>query len=136
MCLYKKQGNFTLYHGDSLKELEAFPENYFDMIFADPPYFLSSGSFTCQNGQMVSVKKGDWDLSRGVDDDFKFHQDWIRACRRVLKPGGTIWISGTYHSIYQCGYVLQTSNYHILNDVSWFKPNAYYLGYWGQYILY
>jgi len=124
MCLYKKQGDFALYHGDSLKELEAFPENYFDMIFADPPYFLSSGSFTCQNGQMVSVKKGDWDLSRGVDDDFKFHRDWIKACRRVLKPGGTIWISGTYHSIYQCGYILQTSNYHILNDVSWFKPNA------------
>ena len=124
MCLYKKQGDYALYHGDSLNELERFPENYFDMIFADPPYFLSSGSFTCQNGQMVSVKKGDWDLSRGVDDDFKFHQNWIDACRRVLKPGGTIWISGTYHSIYQCGYILQTLKYHILNDVSWFKPNA------------
>lgn len=124
MCLYKKQGGYALYHGNSIDELKRFPENYFDMVFADPPYFLSSGSFTCQNGQMVSVKKGDWDLSRGVDDDFKFHRDWITACRRVLKPGGTIWISGTYHSIYQCGYILQTEKYHILNDVSWFKPNA------------
>src|SRR3989339_742450 len=124
MCLYKKQGGYALYHGNSIDELKRFPENYFDMVFADPPYFLSSGSFTCQNGQMVSVKKGDWDLSRGVDDDFKFHRDWITACRRVLKPEGTIWISGTYHSIYQCGYILQTEKYHILNDVSWFKPNA------------
>lgn len=124
MCLYKKQKNFALYHGDCLEELKRFPENYFDMIFADPPYFLSSGSFSCQNGKMVSVKKGDWDLSSGFQKDFNFHLDWIKECRRVLKPHGTIWISGTYHSIYQCGFILQNIKYHILNDISWFKPNA------------
>lgn len=124
MCLYKKQKNFALYHGDCLEELKRFPENYFDMIFADPPYFLSSGSFSCQNGKMVSVKKGDWDLSKGFQDDFNFHLNWIKECRRVLKPNGTIWISGTYHSIYQCGFILQNTKYHILNDISWFKPNA------------
>jgi site-specific DNA-methyltransferase (adenine-specific) len=124
MCLYKKQKNFALYHGDCLEELKRFPENYFDMIFADPPYFLSSGSFSCQNGKMVNVKKGDWDLSKGFQDDFNFHLNWIKECRRVLKPNGTIWISGTYHSIYQCGFILQNTKYHILNDISWFKPNA------------
>jgi len=124
MCLYKKQKNFALYHGDCLEELKRFPENYFDMIFADPPYFLSSGSFSCQNGKMVSVKKGEWDLSNGFQKDFNFHLEWIKECRRVLKPNGTIWISGTYHSIYQCGFILQNTKYHILNDIAWFKPNA------------
>lgn len=124
MCLYKKQKNFALYHGDCLEELKRFPENYFDMIFADPPYFLSSGSFSCQNGKMVSVKKGEWDLSSGFQKDFNFHLEWIKECRRVLKPHGTIWVSGTYHSIYQCGFILQNTKYHILNDISWFKPNA------------
>lgn len=124
MCLYKKQKNFALYHGDCLEELKRFPENYFDMIFADPPYFLSSGSFSCQNGKMVSVKKGEWDLSNGFQKDFNFHLEWIKECRRVLKPHGTIWVSGTYHSIYQCGFILQNTKYHILNDISWFKPNA------------
>ena len=94
------------------------------MIFADPPYFLSSGSFTCQNGKMVSVKKGNWDLSNGLKRDFEFHLEWIKACYRVLKPGGTLWISGTYHSIYQCGFALQVNKFHILNDIAWFKPNA------------
>lgn len=124
MCLYKKQKNFALYLGDCLEELKRFPENYFDMIFADPPYFLSSGSFSCQNGKMVSVKKGEWDVSNGFQKDFNFHLDWIKECRRVLKPHGTIWVSGTYHSIYQCGFILQNTKYHILNDISWFKPNA------------
>lgn len=124
MCLFKKQKNFALYHGDCLEELKHFPDNYFDMIFADPPYFLSSGSFSCQSGKMVSVKKGDWDLSKGFQDDFNFHLKWIKECRRVLKPHGTIWVSGTYHSIYQCGFILQNAKYHILNDVAWFKPNA------------
>ena len=97
--IYYKNNNLALYHGDSLEILESFPSDYFDMIFADPPYFLSGGSFTCQNGKMVSVKKGDWDLTNGTKKNFEFHLAWIEACKRVLKPNGTIWISGTYHSI-------------------------------------
>lgn len=121
---YYKKPRFTLYQGDSLKLLNEIPEESVDMIFADPPYFLSSGSFTCQSGQMVSVKKGDWDLSNGTKKNFEFHNEWIKACKRVLKPNGTIWISGTYHSIYQCGFALELNKFHILNDISWFKPNA------------
>jgi site-specific DNA-methyltransferase (adenine-specific) len=121
---YYQRPRFELYKGDCLELLSKIPENSVDMIFADPPYFLSSGSFTCQNGKMVSVKKGDWDLSNGTQKNFDFHLKWISACRRVLKPSGTIWISGTYHSIYQCGFALQMSNFHFLNDISWFKPNA------------
>ncbi len=120
---YNKFG-FKLYHADCLKILNTLPENSIDMIFADPPYFLSSGSFTCQNGKMVSVKKGDWDLSNGTKENFEFHVEWIKACRRVLKANGTIWISGTYHSIYQCGFALEINNFHFLNDIVWFKPNA------------
>lgn len=121
---YYPNPDFTLYKEDSLKLLKEFPENHFDMIFADPPYFLSSGSFTCQNGRMVSVKKGDWDLSNGTKKNFEFHREWIKECRRVLKPNGTIWISGTYHSIYQCGFALEMNGFHTLNDIAWFKPNA------------
>lgn len=67
---YYQKPRFKLYHADSLKLLSEFPENSVDMIFADPPYFLSSGTFTCQNGRMVSVKKGDWDLGNGLKKDF------------------------------------------------------------------
>ncbi|MCL2761840.1 MAG: site-specific DNA-methyltransferase [Treponema sp.] len=94
------------------------------MIFADPPYMLSNDGLTCQNGKMVNVNKGKWDKSYGFEHDTIFHNDWISACRCILKPEGTIWISGTYHSIYQCGYLLQKNNFHILNDITWFKPNA------------
>ena len=121
---YYKKPRFELYQADSLEFLKEFPENSIDMVFADPPYFLSSGTFTCQNGKMVSVKKGDWDLSNGLKKNFEFHLEWIKAVRRSLKPNGTIWISGTYHSIYQCGFALQLAGYHILNDIAWFKPNA------------
>ncbi|MEK6646608.1 MAG: site-specific DNA-methyltransferase [Candidatus Firestonebacteria bacterium] len=122
--LFYEKPRFKLYQADCLEILNSLPENLVDMIFADPPYFLSSGSFTCQNGKMVSVKKGDWDLTNGTEKNFEFHNKWIKACRRVLKPNGTIWISGTYHSIYQCGFALEINNYHFLNDIAWFKPNA------------
>jgi len=121
---YFHQGNFVLYNGDSLSLLKDLQPNSVDMIFADPPYNLSNGGFSVHAGKMVSVNKGDWDKSKGFNDDYAFHYNWLEACRRVLKPGGTLWVSGTYHSIYQCGYALQALGYHILNDISWFKPNA------------
>lgn len=119
-----KTDDTALYVGDCLEIMSRFPDNYVDMIFADPPYNLSNDGVTCHAGRMVKVNKGDWDKSKGFDEDLKFHETWIAECRRVLKPEGTIWISGTNHSIYQCGYVLQKQNFHILNDISWFKPNA------------
>jgi len=116
--------NCLLYNDDCLKILPALEAESIDMIFADPPYKLSNGGFTCHAGKAVSVNKGDWDKSKGLEQDFEFHKKWLSACKRVLKPDGTIWISGTYHSIYTCGFVLQTLGYHILNDIVWFKPNA------------
>lgn len=121
---YFLASNFALYLGDSTVLLSGIPENSIDMIFADPPYNLSNGGFTVHAGRMVSVDKGDWDKSKGFADDYAFHHGWLAACRRVLKPGGTLWVSGTYHSIYQCGYAIQSLGYHILNDISWYKPNA------------
>lgn len=121
---YFKRNDFALYNDDSLEILSRLPDNYVDMIFADPPYMLSNNGFTCQAGRMVSVNKGKWDKSNGFEEDVKFHETWIAECRRILKPDGTIWITGTYHSIYQCGFILQKLDFHMLNDIAWFKPNA------------
>lgn len=114
----------TLYHGDVVDILSKLPPSSIDTIFADPPYNLSNDGTTCHAGKRVSVNKGEWDRSSGSEQDFEFHKTWIAACRRVLAPHGTIWISGTYHSIYTCGYILQSEGWHLLNDVTWFKPNA------------
>lgn len=116
--------NYRLYHADCLEKLKEIPENTFDMIFADPPYMLSNGGISCQNGKVVCVNKAKWDESQGFEKDFEFHKKWLELCRRVLKPHGTLWVSGTYHSIYSCGFAMQLFGYHILNDICWFKPNA------------
>ncbi|AKM83515.1 DNA methylase N-4 [Candidatus Woesebacteria bacterium RIFOXYC1_FULL_31_51] len=121
---YYLKPNFTLYLGNCLNILSEIPENSVDMVFADPPYLLSNGGFTVHAGRRVSVNKGIWDKSNGLKKDFEFHLEWIQAVRKVLKPHGTIWISGTYHSIYQCGFALQIAGFHVLNDIAWFKPNA------------
>jgi len=94
------------------------------MIFADPPYFLSNGGITCHAGKMVSVNKGKWDKSKGVTENHKFNLEWLKACQRVLKPNGTIWVSGTTHIIYSIGFAMQELGYKILNDIVWYKRNA------------
>ena len=115
---------FTLYLGDGLDLLRRVPSQSIDLIFADPPYRLSNDGFSVQAGRRTSVNKGSWDRSGGVANDFRFHRRWLRACRRLLKPTGSLWVSGTYHSIHQTGFALQGLGYHILNDISWYKPNA------------
>ena len=115
---------YRLYNGDCFEILKTIPSETFDMIFADPPYMLSNNGISCQNGKMVSVNKGQWDKSKGILEDFEFHKKWLEECKRLLKPNGTLWVSGTYHSIYSCGFAMLVLGYHILNDISWFKPNA------------
>lgn len=113
-----------IYQGDSLEILKEWPEDYFDMVFADPPYFLSNDGITCKSGEMVSVNKGIWDKSKGFQADHKFILQWLTLCKRVIKPNGTIWVSGTSHIIYSVGYAMQELGFKILNDIIWFKPNA------------
>ena len=95
----------------------------FDMIFADPPYFLSNGGITCQSGKMVKVDKGDWDESQGPELNHEFNTEWIRRCKDLLADHGTLWVSGTMHIIYSVGFAMQQLEMKILNNVTWQKPN-------------
>lgn len=115
--------HIKIYQGDCLEILPAIPENCVDLIFADPPYFLSNDGITCHAGRMVSVNKGAWDRSRGPDANHDFNRAWLAACQRVLKPHGTIWVSGTSHVIHSVGFAMQQLGFKLLNDISWVKPN-------------
>jgi len=115
---------FLLIHGDAVESMRNLQPNSVDFVFADPPYFLSNDGISVLSGRQVSVNKGDWDRSHGLEADFAFHLDWLSEVKRVLTPSGTVAVSGTYHSIYQCGFALQKLGFRILNEIAWFKPNA------------
>lgn len=121
---YYKSPNrdFTLLMGDTFSILQQF-DFKFDMIFADPPYFLSNGGISVQSGKMVSVDKGDWDKSHGFAADNAFHKRWIQLCRDKLTEAGTIWISGTYHNIFSVAQALTELQFKILNVITWQKTN-------------
>lgn len=121
--IYFKDEDFMLLKGDSFKLLKKIEPKSIDMIFADPPYFLSSGGISCQNGKQVSVNKGDWDYSKTIDDKIKYHRKWIALCREVLKDNGTIMISSTLHSVYAIGVALELEGYSIINNIIWKKTN-------------
>ena len=126
ILLDKKEEENKLFIGDNIDILqELYDKNgeFVDMIFADPPYFLSNDGFTCQNGKMVKVNKGDWDKSKGAEENHKYNLAWLSACQKVLKKDGTIWISGTQHNIFDIGFALQQLGFKILNMITWEKPN-------------
>lgn len=127
MSFYYQTPQSQLVLGDSFRILTKMQPESVDMIFADPPYFLSNNGVTCQNGKMVSVNKGAWDsLSEqgtSVADKHKFNRKWIKLCKRILKPNGTIWISGTLHNIYSIGMALEQEGYKLINNITWQKTN-------------
>ncbi len=120
---YYEDENFKLVQGDSLKVLKKLEPKSIDMIFADPPYFLSSDGISCSGGKMVSVNKGEWDKSIGIEEKHKFNRKWIKLCYEVLKDDGTIWISGTMHNIYSIGMALEQEGFKIINNITWKKLN-------------
>ncbi|WP_288603336.1 site-specific DNA-methyltransferase [uncultured Treponema sp.] len=114
--------DFTLAQGNSLELLKNI-DFKFNMIFADPPYFLSNGGISVQSGKMVSVNKGNWDKSQGFDKDNDFNRQWLSLCQEHLTDDGTIWISGTFHNIFSVAQQMTELGYKILNCITWQKSN-------------
>lgn len=114
--------DFTLLNGDCFELLPQF-DFKFDMIFADPPYFLSNDGISVQSGKIVSVNKGEWDRGGTQQEINDFNEQWIGLCRDKLKEDGSIWISGTYHNIFSVANSLTKLGFKILNVVTWVKTN-------------
>ncbi|MBP5551388.1 MAG: site-specific DNA-methyltransferase [Bacilli bacterium] len=121
--IYFNDKDFTLIYGDCFKKLSKIEEKSVDMIFADPPYFLSGGGISCSGGKQVSVNKGTWDSKLEIDERLKYHRGWIKKCREVLKDNGTIWVSATLHSVYAIGVALEMEGFSIINNIIWQKTN-------------
>jgi site-specific DNA-methyltransferase (adenine-specific) len=120
---YFETDNFKLICNDVFKAIKKIEDKSVDMIFADPPYFLSNDGITCSGGKMVSVNKGEWDRTLSIKEKHKFNRKWIKECYRILKVNGTIWISGTLHNIYSIGMALEEEGFKIINNITWQKTN-------------
>ncbi len=120
----KSAVSWTVKTADCIKAMSSIEDKSIDFVFADPPYLLSNGGFSVSGGKQVPVHKGDWDTSKGFDSDMEFHRSWIAAIKPKLKSNGTMAVSGTYHSIYKCGVILEELGFRILNEIVWFKPNG------------
>lgn len=117
-------GSFELYQGDALAVLPGLEAaRGADIVFADPPYFLSNGGITCHSGRMVPVHKGNWDRLASVDQMHQFNRAWLEACRDVMHADATIWVTGTRHVIFSVGFAMQQLGMKLLNEITWEKPN-------------
>ena len=120
---YKSPSNdFTVIKGDCGDTLSKFSFG-FDMVFADPPYFLSGGGISYQSGQIVCVDKGEWDKPLTGEEMDAFNLRWLAACREHMKEEATIWISGTHHNIFSVQQQLLKLGFKILNVITWAKTN-------------
>ena len=113
-----------VYLADCVELMRLMPAGSVDAVFADPPYRLSNGGVTLKNGRVGPVDKGAWDRSLGsFERDHEFNVRWLEEARRVLKPDGTVWVSGTHHAIFSIGFALQTLGLKVINSVVWEKPD-------------
>ncbi|MEG1222769.1 MAG: site-specific DNA-methyltransferase [Bacilli bacterium] len=120
---YFEDNNFSLILGNTFSVLKSIEPKSIDMIFADPPYFISGGGVTCNSGHQVSVNKADWDTKISIKEKLAFNKKRLRLCASLLKDDGTIWISGTFHNIYSIGVALEEEGFSIINNITWQKRN-------------
>lgn len=116
-----------IFHGDCLEVLKTFPDDTFDLIFADPPYYLQlpkGKRLKRADGSEVIPVDNEWDKFESYEACDKFTESWLKECQRVLKPTGTIWVIGMYHNIFRVGKIMQDLGLWFLNDVVWVKKDA------------
>lgn len=112
---------YILYNGDCIEIMQKMDEETIDVVFADPPYFLSNGGKSISSGKVVSVDKGEWDKKENYDDVYNFTKKWINECYRILKRKCSIWISGTHHNIFDIKMALDEVGFKIINILIWKK---------------
>jgi site-specific DNA-methyltransferase (adenine-specific) len=122
MFYQSSDNQFYLYQGDTIQVMRQL-DLQVDVIFADPPYFLSNGGKKIQGRQMVSVDKGSWDKLDSLEQINSFNRKWIDACKTLLKDNGTIWVCGTFHNIYSVEMCLKESGFQIINIITWQKSD-------------
>ncbi len=110
--------------GDCIEVLRGLPAGSVDLVFTDPPYNLQlGGDLLRPNNTRVDGVNHAWDRF----DDFaaydRFTREWLKECRRILKPDGALWVIGTYHNIFRLGSALQDLGFWLLNDIVWLKTN-------------
>ena len=120
---YFRTNDALLLQGDSLNILNLFKKESVDLIFADPPYFLSNGGISCSGGKQVVNFKGSWDKEMNCIEKHVFNRIWLSKCKDALKPNGSIWVSGTMHNIYSIGFALEQEGFKIINNITWQKLN-------------
>ncbi|MBP1870529.1 MULTISPECIES: site-specific DNA-methyltransferase [Ensifer] len=114
----------SIIKGDCVAALNALPDNSVDVVFADPPYNLQLGGMLTRPDQsVVDAVDDEWDQFASFEAYDAFTRAWLLACRRVLKPTGTLWVIGSYHNIFRVGAILQDLHFWILNDIIWRKTN-------------
>ena len=131
---YYEKDDFKLIQGDSLEILKKIKPQSVDMIFADPPYFLSNDGLSIHSGKVVSVNKGEWDKASNYEDISKFNYEWLNECYRLLKDGGTIWVSGTQHNIFDVQEQMKKIGFKIINIIIWHKIDPPPLIYKNKFI--
>ncbi len=129
---YNDNNDFVLYCGDVNQVLADIKEKV-DVIFADPPYFLSSQKQIIQSGKIKICDKGEWDRVASLEKINSFNRNWLSKCRDILKDNGTIWVCGTYHNIYSVEQCLIELGFQILNIVVWQKPDPPPTPYGGRF---
>jgi site-specific DNA-methyltransferase (adenine-specific) len=112
-----------VYLADCVELMRLMPAACVNVLFTDPPYRLSGGGVTVKSGRVTSVDKGEWNRSMGFQKDHEWNARWLREARRVLKPDGTLWVSGTHHVVFSLGFALQSLYFRIINQIAWVKPD-------------
>ena len=112
-----------LYLGDCIEVMKELNNESIDLIFADPPYFLSNGGKSINSGKVVSVNKGEWDKKTNYMNTNLFTYNWLKECYRLLKESGSIWVSGTHHNVFDVEREMKKIGFKIINIVIWHKSD-------------
>jgi DNA modification methylase len=122
--MLNKLNENSIYQGDSLELLKKVPDNSVDLIFADPPYNLQLNQELYRpNNTKVDAVNDNWDKFNSFKDYDDFCEGWLKECKRILKPTGSIWVIGSYHNIFRLGKIIQDIGLWVLNDIVWVKTN-------------
>lgn len=108
---------------DALSFLKTLEDNSIDCALYDPPYFMGKKPFVNEKKKYTRLVEA-WDNQwNSIEEYLEWCEQWIIETKRVLKPGGSFLVFGSYHCAFDT-HILMRKHLDFRSFVTWQVSNC------------
>lgn len=108
--------NLILFQENCITGARRIPENFVDLLIADPPFGIGETRQGSYNRDSSLVIPG---YIEAPPDYYQFSVDWLSQAHRILKPNGSLYVVSGWTRLKELLSALEHVGFQVVNHLIW-----------------